>query len=304
MPPKYHYILFTGKRTTTIFSCPEKTMVNIFEYQNYRLYLRDYYNDQKATKRYFSYRYFSKKAGINASAFLYYVIQGKRNLTKKSIDKISTAIGHSRDENEYFENLVFFNQAKTIADKTMYYSRIVECRKPIDIKTIDKDRYEFYGTWYHSVIREIVTMIDFHDDYNLLASSLAPAISAKEARESIILLERLGFLERDEKGLYHQTDNIIAAKQSGSDAFIIEKFQTEMLAMAIKAYDTISRAERLSASTTFSISKATFELFKMKTREFRKELLQIARLDNEPDRVYQFTFNLFPVSKSTDENKK
>jgi uncharacterized protein (TIGR02147 family) len=279
-------------------------MVNIFEYQNYRLYLHDYYNDLKATKPYFSYRYFSKKAGINASAFLYYVIQGKRNLTKKSIDKISTAIGHSRDENEYFENLVFFNQAKTIAEKTMYYSRIVECRKPVAIKTIDKDRYEFYSKWYHSVIREVVTMVDFHDDFNLLAGFLVPPITANEAQESIRLLERLGFLERDEKGLYHQTDTIIGARPSGSDAFVIEKFQTEMLAMAIKAYDNIPRADRMSASTTFSISKATFDLFKMKTREFRKELLEIARLDNEPERAYQFTFNLFPVSRGADGSKK
>jgi uncharacterized protein (TIGR02147 family) len=279
-------------------------MVNIFEYQNYRIYLRDYYNDQKATKRYFSYRYFSKKAGINASAFLYYVIEGKRNLTKKSIDKISGAIGHNKQENEYFENLVFFNQAATISDKTMYYSRIVECRRPIDITTIDKDRYEFYSKWYHSVVREVVTMFDFRDDFGLLGARLAPPISAKEAQESVALLERLGFLERDDKGLYHQTDNVISVKPDAAEAFVIEKFQSEMLRMALAAYDRVPRAGRMSASTTFSISKTTFELFKMKTREFRKELLEIARLDNEPDRVYQFTFNLFPVSKASHEDKK
>jgi uncharacterized protein (TIGR02147 family) len=280
------------------------SMINIFEYQNFRTYLRDYYNDQKATKRYFSYRYFSKKAGINASAFLYYVIEGKRNLTKKSIDKISGAIGHTKDENEYFENLVFFNQAKNISEKTMYYSRIVECRRPIDIRTIDKDRYEFYSKWYHSVIREVVTMIDFRDDYARLGSRLAPAITAREAQESVSLLERLGFLERDDKGLYHQTDNVISVKPDAAEAFVIEKFQCEMLQMALKAYDVVARNDRMSASTTFSISKTTFELFKMKTREFRKELLEIARLDNAPDRVYQFTFNLFPVSKTSDEDKK
>ena len=47
---------------------------NIYQYQDYRQYLRDYYREQKQAKRNFSYRYFSEKAGINASAFLYYVI--------------------------------------------------------------------------------------------------------------------------------------------------------------------------------------------------------------------------------------
>jgi uncharacterized protein (TIGR02147 family) len=273
-------------------------MINIFDYQNYRHYLRDYYNDQKSEKRYFSYRYFSKKAGINASAFLYYVITGKRNLTKKSIDKISAAIGHSKEENDYFGNLVFFNQAKTIAEKTLYYSRIVECRKPFDIKVIDKDRFEFYSKWYHSVIREVVTMLDFNDDFAALAGSLCPPISVSDAHDSVKLLVRLGFIERKGKGRYTQTDNVIGVKSSGADAFVIEKFQAEMLGMAIRAFDETPRNDRMSASTTISISKETFDLLRMKTREFRKEILAIARLDNTPDRVFQFTFNLFPMSKN------
>jgi uncharacterized protein (TIGR02147 family) len=247
---------------------------------------------------------FSKKAGINASAFLYYVIEGKRNHTKSSIEKISSTIGHSKEENDYFENLVFFNQGKTIAEKAMYYSRIVECRKPLDIKTLEKDQYEFYSKWYHSIIREIACLVDFKDDYSLLGSYLMPPIGIKEAQSSIELLERLGLLERDENGLYHQTDAVIGVKPSGQDAFVIEKFQLEMLDLSKKSFDAVPRAERLSASTTFSISQATFELFKMKTREFRKELLEIAKLDSEPNRVYQFTFNLFPATRSTDDEKK
>jgi uncharacterized protein (TIGR02147 family) len=276
-------------------------MINIFEYQNYRLYLKDYYSEQKNAKKYFSYRYFSRKAGINASAFLYYVIEGKRNLTKNSIDKISGTIGMSREEGEYFENLVFFNQAKTVVEKTMYYARIVECRRSLDIKTIDRDQYEFYSKWYHSVIREIAAMVDFRDDHAMLGSYLVPRISAKEAQGSVALLERLGLLERDENGLYHRTDAVVGVKPEGQDVFIIEKFQLEMLELSRKSFDAIPRADRMSASTTFGISRATFDLFKMKTREFRKELLEIAKIDNEPDRVYQFTFNLFPTTRSIDE---
>jgi uncharacterized protein (TIGR02147 family) len=279
-------------------------MINIFEYQDYRTYLKDYYFDEKSRKKYFSYRYFSKKAGINASAFLYYAIEGKRNLTKQTIEKISNAIEHSKEEKKYFENLVFFNQAKTITKKTLYYSKIVECREHLDIITIDKDRYDFYRKWYHSIIRELVTMLDFKGDYSLLGSYVTPPLSAKQAKESVALLERLGFIERDSTGLFHQTDALIKTKPETHDAFVIEKFQIEMLDMAIKAFDSVPRSDRMNASTTFSISEATFELFKLKTREFRKELLEIAKLDAEPNRVFQFTFNLFPTSRGIDDKAK
>jgi len=279
-------------------------MINIFEYQNYRLYLKDYYQEQKETKKYFSYRYFSKKAGINAPAFLYYVTNNKRNLTKKSIGKMSLAIGHSREEADYFENLVFFNQADTIAEKTMFYSKIVELRKPLDIRFVDKDRYEFYNKWYHSVIREVVTFLDFSGDYRKLGEFLIPQISAREAQQSVEMLEKLGFIERDDDGLFHQTDTLISTTPEASNAFIIEKFQIEMLGIAMKAYDAFPRQERMSASTTFSISRETFELFRLRTREFRRELLEIARLDTNPRTVYQFTFNLFPISRGNHEKKQ
>jgi uncharacterized protein (TIGR02147 family) len=279
-------------------------MINIFEYQNYRLYLSDYYNDQKKTKKYFSYRYFSNKAGINASAFLYYVIQAKRNLTKSSVFKISAAIGHNRDEADFFENLVFFNQATTIKEKTAFYNKIVELRKPVLIAEIGADRFEYYGKWYHSVVREIVTFLDFAGDYKALGEFLVPGISAAQAKESVGLLEKLGFIEKDENGLYHQTDTLISAKPVASQALLIERFQAEILELAVTSFDRFQKKERLTASTTFSISEATFDFFVLKTREFRKELMEIARLDSNPERVYQFAFNLFPLSKKKSGNEK
>ena len=187
-------------------------MVNVFEYQNYREYLRAYYNEQKATKLSFSYRSFSKKANINTSSFLFHVIQGKKNLTKNTIVKISNAIGHQKEESEYFENLVFFNQAESITEKTYYYSRLIEVRRPLAIENVDKDRYEYYSTWYHSVIREVVTFFDFQNDFQALGKFLIPPVTEREARDSIHLLERLGVIELDKDGLYHQTSNLIATK--------------------------------------------------------------------------------------------
>jgi uncharacterized protein (TIGR02147 family) len=277
-------------------------MANIFEYQDYRLYLKDFYSEQKASKKNFSYRSFSEKANINAPSFLFYVITGKRNLTQSTILKISQAIGHPREEADYFELLVLFNQATTITEKTHYYSKLVEIRKPLDISVVDKDRYEYYANWYNVVIREVVTFFDFEGDFNRLGSFLVPAISAKQSKESIRLLERLGFIERDSNGLYHQTQNILQTRVGSVDAFIIEKFQIEMLQVAIKAYENIPVSRRMTTSTTISISRETFELFKMRIRELQNQLMEMARIDSKPESVYQLTMNIFPISKCTGED--
>jgi uncharacterized protein (TIGR02147 family) len=218
--------------------------------------------------------------------------------------KISQAIGHNRDEAEFFENLVFFNQADTITEKTAYYSRLVEIRKPIDMAVIPKDRYEYYCTWYHSVIREVVIFLDFKDDYDRLGAFLVPPIKGSEAKKSVALLERLGFIERDAQGLYHQTQNLISVKVGAVDAFVIEKFQMEMLQVALKAYDAVPVRQRMTTSTTFSISQETYELFKLRLRELQHQLMEIARIDEKPGTAYQLTLNLFPVSRSVDDDKQ
>ena len=274
-------------------------MLDIFKYQDYRTYLKEYYEEQKRQKSYFSYRYFSKLAGINSSAFLPYIIKGERNLTKKSILKISTAIGHTKEEADYFENLVFFNQAKKIAEKSHYYSKLIDKREPLDITTITSDKYEFYRNWYHSVLREVISYTPTTQDYTRLGALLLPPISREEVKKSITLLEKLGFIRKKDDGTFEQSESLIMSAPKGQDSFVIEQFQVEMLKRAISSYDTISRKERMSASTTFCISKETFELFKKKTREFRKELLEIAQLDSNPEMVYQYTFNLFPLVKDS-----
>jgi uncharacterized protein (TIGR02147 family) len=273
-------------------------MPNLFEYQNFRSYLHDFYNEQKALKRNFSYKSFSQKAGISAPSFLFYIISGKRNLTKSTAVKISNALELNREEAEYFECLVYFNQARTITEKTYFYSKLVEIRKPRDIRTIQKERWEFYSTWYHSVIREVVTFFDFNDDYSRLGTFLIPPISGQDAKKSIKLLERLGFIEKDHQGLYHQTENLIQAQASTSDAFILERFQIEMLNIVLRAYDLTPIKSRMSMATTFSISKENFELFKTRLREIHTQLMEMARIDDSPCVTYQLTMNFVPVSRS------
>ena len=53
----------------------------IFEYDDYRIFLKDFFNAKKQEKPSFSQRYFAKKVGFNAHNFCTLVIEGKRNLS-------------------------------------------------------------------------------------------------------------------------------------------------------------------------------------------------------------------------------
>jgi uncharacterized protein (TIGR02147 family) len=276
-------------------------MDDICTYTDYRRFLKDYYNFHKAKNPAFSYRYLASRAGVNSSAFFKFIIEGKRNLTKQSIMKIVTALRLNEIEGEYFENLVFFNQAKTIKEKDHFFSRLMQHKKAHKVACIGEQSYEYFAQWYHCVIRELVVMFDTKDDWEQLGRLLKPHISAKQAKQSVELLLKLGFLKK-ENSRYAQTEPVISTGCS-IRAHQVIKFQIEMLKKAIDSFTLSGETERLNSSTTFGISGPLYAQFIAMVRDFRAKLMELAREDENPAMVYQLNLNLFPVSERAPDSK-
>src|SRR5664279_1428769 len=101
-------------------------MVNITSYVDYREYLRDFFEQKKRELRFYSYRLFSQRAGLKSPNFLKLVIMGERNLSKQSVLKFARALGINKKETEYFENLIFFNQSKTLEEKNYFLGKLMK----------------------------------------------------------------------------------------------------------------------------------------------------------------------------------
>src|SRR5689334_749136 len=98
--------------------------VGVYGYLDYRAFLRDHYAAKKASSRAFSYRSFSKRAGVASPNYLKLVIEGKRNLSAKMAERFGHACGLDADASRYFVNLVAFNQAKTSIERAQCYDRL------------------------------------------------------------------------------------------------------------------------------------------------------------------------------------
>ena len=103
-------------------------MLEIYDYSDYRQFLKDYYESHKAVNPNFSFRYLAQKAGINSSGYYKLVIDGKRNLTRATILKTCAALKLDDREAEYFENLVLFNHARVVEPYEMPEGTRVEVR--------------------------------------------------------------------------------------------------------------------------------------------------------------------------------
>lgn len=274
-----------------------KIKLNIFDFDDYRTYLTEAYNLLKSENTFFSFRYFAGKAGFASGGFLKLVMGGKRNLTHESVEKISKALGLSKVESDYFENLVKFNQAPTSEEKSRYFEKMSSNRGYKSAKPIDKTMLKYYSKWYIPAIREMISMDGFVDDPRSIAHSLMPNISEKEASEALDILFSLGLIEKKNDGKIVQTEKNISSGSAVRSLFLTN-FHKEMIEKGKGALDTFEASERDISSLTFATSQEDVQVLKEKIKQFRQELM--AFLDSKPvekNRLFQINFQLFPLTK-------
>lgn len=273
-----------------------KGMKKIYTYNDYRVFLRDYYGHMKKSTSFFSYRYFSSKADIKSPVFLKQVIEGKRNLTANTTEKFIKALNLSEKEETFFRYLVRFNQAKTSEEKQEHYAVLISMNEYVVENKLGVEQYTYFDRWYYAAIRELVTLFNFNDNYEKLAQSLQPSITPKQAREAVSLLLSLSLVYKDEEGRYHQSDSSITG---GSDILNAarRKHNSDMVERALYANREISPQERNISGVTMGISPGCYDMIVAEVQNFKERVKTIVSGDLDSSRVYQLNVQLFPLSE-------
>jgi uncharacterized protein (TIGR02147 family) len=276
-------------------------MVDLFQYTDYRKYLRDYYEAKRAAQKQFTHRHIAQVIGFKSTGTFAQILQGKTNIAAHTIQNFIRFLGLKKDEGEYFELLVLFNQSKGHAEKKRHFEKIISFPKS-NLKQVDSTQYAFYEKWYYSVIREVLAFHPFVDDYRELARLLSPPISTAEAQKAIKLLEELNLIRRNAEGIYEKSDPVIT---SGYDtrSLAVNQFIIETLDLAKVALDELPREERSLSALTLSLPEDGYAMIEDKIKTFRRELLELARNCADPKRVIQVNFQIFPVTRKLDEGK-
>lgn len=268
-------------------------MFNIFDYTNYREALSDFYSWKKSTDPKMSHRYIAQRTGFSVGVFSH-VVRGKSNIAPDKIIRYAKLMKLSKKENEYFEALVLYEQTKESDRKQQLFEKIMRLNKG-DIKPLSFDYYEFYNKWYYSVIREVLDCTHFKNDYARLAKRLRPEITATQAEEAIMLLERLGMIQRDEYGLYRKVDAFVYAG-SEEHSFMLKNFVTEMIELGKSSIET-PKDERFISWQTISVNSDYYAELVEEVQDFQKRLVAIAEKSKDEDSVYQINMQLFPLTQ-------
>lgn len=288
------YVAKCASKFYNIFMSRTIQPISVFNYLDYRSYLKDWYEAQRKGSH-ISLRLFSKKAGFTSPNYLKMVMDGDRNLTDESLDKFILALDLNKQEQEFFSNLVHFNQAKKHEEKDKYYQRILQSRKFHQLKPIEREQYEFYSSWYHPVVRELLTAGNHELSADEIAMRLFPAVTSQQVRKSIELLERMRFIARDKEGHWQQTTPVVTTGAE-SNALTLLNYHLNILDIAKEILNHIAPEQRDISALTLGLPAEKLPMLKKRLQEFRREILEMAATDSKTEKVVLLTMQMMPVT--------
>ena len=163
--------------------------VHIFQYLDYRAFLRDFYLREKAKNQSFSHRLFSRRAGLRSSNYLNLVMKGQRDLSAEMATRFARGCALRKVEADYFCELVAFGQAQSSEERNRCYDRLGRFRQFRAAHQLDAAQTAYHSSWYMPAIRELSARKDFQEDPKWIASVLLPPISPQQViRESLSTL--------------------------------------------------------------------------------------------------------------------
>ena len=284
---------------------------NIFEFDDYRRFLRESFRYLKSRNDSFSQSAFIRKAGFEATSRGYFsrILDGKRNLSGRSILGFAKALKLSGNEIDYFENLVKYNQAQNNDDKEIYLSRMSKSvkRKASHAYRLLEGQYRYLSRWYMVAIREMVALDNFREDLLWISHQFRRKVSKGDIRKALEDLLFLGLLARDEQGRLRQSEELVRFVDNKSNHTVANQTQKELMRQSLDLIDDNDYQRQSFSSVVFSCSEENMADLREDIRAFRKRILEkygTSRKGQIVDTVYSLGIQLIPLTKSNKEKEK
>jgi uncharacterized protein (TIGR02147 family) len=262
---------------------------DIFEYTEYRPFLGAYYSARKAADRNFSHRFIAKHVHAGSSGWFADIVKGRANLSDTQMLRLTRLLA------EYFELLVRFDQAGSLDEKNLLFTRLL-AQKGIKPELVGKENFEYYSEWHHSAIRELLFFYDFAGDYAALGKKLRPTLPAADAKRSVLLLEKLGFLRRDAQGRCKPNPGVLK-KDPSFRSIHVANLHKANAALAVDSLSLFPKEDRDISAMTLALSEEGFRKAKEELKAMRARLLALAHSEAKPAKVFQCNFHMFPVTE-------
>jgi len=268
----------------------------LFQYTDYRLFLKDYYQTRKRSQSGWGLESWAHRLGLKSKSTLAMILNGQRNPGRSLVNSLVTYFQFASDEAEYFSDLVEWCKNHGSGNlSSLLLERLAKKRKSGTFELIDLDTFSLISRWYYPALQELFQVRGFRLDEQWISHQLNGQLTAREVREALKTLTRIGILKRKTNRQYelvsvNTTTNSDIAHEG------IKQFHEQILSKASESLRRVPVGEREIAGSTFAVRQEDLPKAKRMIREMMSQFADA--IEASPgDRVYQLEVCFFPLTR-------
>jgi len=211
-----------------------KNIISIYNYSDYRRFLKDFYLANKAADSRFTYERFSRQAGIKSPNMLKLVIDGKKNLTNSTILAFAEALSLVGSQKEYFFCLVHLGQAETAREEKYFKGQLRELKPPrIPRAVASSGKGGLYDDIFITIAACLLQGKPVGQELSLFEERLG--LRGAEAKFLWARLEKAGLMRAQEGVWTIDVSQVVFHEKIPSQ--VLRKFLRDQILLSLSAFD-------------------------------------------------------------------
>ena len=266
--------------------------IDIFQFTHFRKYLDEYQAARMQTDPEFTRAGACALLGLPKTRCYYNDIVKGKKLTGRMIPKFVEVLGLNKKEAKYFETMVNFDQAKTTTERNAFFDELIK-QHPDPHHILNEDAYEYYNHWYNSVLFTALDVMDVSDDLEPIQKRIFPKVSVGTLKRSLELLERIGFVRKNEDGFWKSSrDSVSSGAYNNSD--LVRQYQLQCFELSKQALLADDDNPSDMGTFTFSVSDDAYKEIALEIQNLKAKVRKIITQDKkEATGVHQLNIHLF-----------
>lgn len=267
-------------------------IIDIFQFTNFRKYLDEYQAARVLTDPDFTRAGACVLLGLPKTRSYYNDIVKGKKLSSRMIPKFVEVLGLNKKEARYFETLVNLDQAKTAMERNAFFEELLK-QHPDSHRILNEDAYEYYNHWYNSVLFTALEVVDVSDDLEPVQKLIFPKVSVGTLKRSLELLERLGFVRKNEDGFWKSCrESVSSGAYNNSD--LVRQYQLQCFELSKQALLANNENPSDMGTFTFSVSDDAFKAITKEIQGLKARVRKIIAQDRKKATgVHQLNIHLF-----------
>lgn len=246
-------------------------MAEIFDFSDFRAYLRQSQRRHPQLKRALTTEEWAKRLGYKSPRSVAMVLKGQRFPSADLIEVFAQDLKLNPIRKRFFELLVKKERYKEEGDALKKITKeLDQLNLKSPEKIISEKTFSPISEWYYLLLRQLVQCPDFEENGEWISKKLRGKITPEIARKALHKMVEHGFFVRDANGRLQVSVEEFLSSMPDVPAQAMKRYLVQVLQRGVEALFEQESSEREFLALTLRFNKGQMAEAKQAIRDFEK----------------------------------